>query len=99
MTLVSFLLPLVFLVQQNKGYPFEEPILLRSGGEIIDVEMGHAAPLLVDLDGDGKRELLVGQFGEGRLRIYDRTREAKAYGFGPVRYFEVGKHLGRVPTG
>ena len=46
------------------------PEKILAGGEAIDVEIGHAAPHVADLDGDGLPELLVGQFGSGMLRIY-----------------------------
>ena len=41
------------------------PVRLLAGGEPIDVCMGHAAPLMIDMDGDGLRDLLVGEFGTG----------------------------------
>ena len=103
MALLSLLLPLAFLFPQgppqDKGIQFQKPVLLRSEGKVIDVDIGHAAPLFVDLDGDGQRELLVGQFGEGKLRIYKREPGVKGVDFGPVRYLKVGDRLGRVPTG
>ena len=52
-----------------------KPRLVRAEGEPIDVDTGHAAPLMRDWDGDGTLDLLVGQFGSGRLRIY--PNEAK----------------------
>ncbi len=39
-------------------------------GTPIAVDVGHAAPYLYDIDRDGKKDLLVGQFGEGKLRFY-----------------------------
>ena len=38
------------------------PIQLRANGKPIDVTGGHATPCIADVDGDGKRDLLVGQF-------------------------------------
>src|SRR5947207_322117 len=45
-------------------------IQVKVGAKPITVDVGHSAPFLADLDGDGKAELLVGQFGEGKLRVY-----------------------------
>jgi hypothetical protein len=42
---------------------FEKPIRVEAGGKPIAVESGHAAPLFVDLDGDKKRDLVVGLYG------------------------------------
>ena len=44
---------------------FETPVRINAAGEPIDVTTGHAAPYLRDMDGDGKRDLLVGEFGDG----------------------------------
>ena len=46
------------------------PVRLLDGTEPIDVDRGHAAPAVFDLNGDGLKDLLVGQFGEGKLRVY-----------------------------
>jgi hypothetical protein len=36
------------------------PVQLRAGGHPINVDMGHAAPFVADLKGDGQMVLLVG---------------------------------------
>lgn len=41
------------------------PVRILAGGEPIDVTTGHAAPYVLDFDGDGVRDLLVGEFGDG----------------------------------
>ena len=46
------------------------PVQIMAGDKPIDVTIGHAAPFMADMNGDGKRDLLVGQFGDGALRIY-----------------------------
>ncbi|MCH2140418.1 MAG: VCBS repeat-containing protein, partial [Phycisphaerales bacterium] len=43
---------------------FDPPVPLRANGEIINVTTGHAAPCIYDFDGDGIRDLLVGEFGD-----------------------------------
>ena len=41
------------------------PVRILAGGQPIDVTTGHAAPHVMDFDGDGVRDLLVGEFGDG----------------------------------
>jgi hypothetical protein len=51
--------------QQPEASELLPPVRLSAGGEPIDVTVGHAAPLMIDVDGDGLRDLLVGEFGTG----------------------------------
>ncbi|MFN0128285.1 MAG: hypothetical protein ACKV19_16550 [Verrucomicrobiales bacterium] len=50
---------------------FGKPELLRAGGEPIKVAApGYACPSWADWDGDGKADLLVGQFAKGAITVY-----------------------------
>lgn len=78
---------------------FEAPVRLQAGGAFIDTEIGHAAPWVGDFDGDGIRDLLVGQFGGGKLLIFHNEGTTAAPRFGPGRLFQDGKPEGTVPAG
>lgn len=76
------------------------PVLIKAGSKPIDVEIGHAAPALADIDGSGKPKLLVGQFGEGKLRIYDNVGSRKTPRFSQdFEWLRAGRKVGKVPSG
>jgi len=77
-----------------------EPTKVNDGDKPIDVEIAHSVPYVVDWNGDGKKDLLVGQFGGGKLRVYLNSgtdKEPVFKGFEFVKDKE-GKDLS-VPCG
>ena len=86
----------------HAGPELSEPEAVKAGDASINVDVGHAAPFVCDWDGDGQRDLLVGQMGQmgqGRLRIYKNTGTNKAPAFSDHEIFKVGESEGTVPTG
>jgi hypothetical protein len=80
-------------------YKFAAPVRLEAGGKPIDTAVGHAHPLVVDFDGDGVNDLLVGQFGDGILWVYKNTGTNKEPKYAAGVQFKEGTKDGRVPTG
>lgn len=76
-----------------------EPIRLEAAGKPIDTEIGHAAPFVCDFDGDGLKDLLVGQFGKGILWIYRNEGTSSEPNLAAGIKFKDGKEDGRVPNG
>ncbi len=77
-------------VQESSPYQFAPPERITSSGEPIDVTVGHAAPYLQDFDGDGIRDLLVGEFGkepfpQERLPESYRSTSGKSGGYAQGR--------------
>jgi len=75
------------------------PVRIEAAGAPIDTGVGHAAPLVADFDGDGVRDLLVGQFGDGILRIYRNRGTDAAPELAAGFVFQGESPNGRVPTG
>lgn len=89
-------------VLQSQGPSVSEladPFLVMAGNEPLNVERGFAAPWYTDWDGDGVRDLLVGQFGDGKLRIYLNTGTDTRQEFSDFFYFQAAGAEGKVPVG
>lgn len=87
------------LVAQDQADVFEKPIRLQGDDGAIDVDVGHAAPFLGDIDKDGKPDLLVGQFGQGRMRIYKNVAKEGEPRFAGFSWLMAEKEIASVPTG
>lgn len=74
------------------------PVRVQVGDKPIDVEVGHAAPLFADFDGDGLADLLVGQFGDGKLRIHRNVGDARAPKFADFQWFVADGKEGTIPA-
>ncbi len=75
------------------------PVRIEAGGKPIDTATGHAAPFVCDWDGDGVKDLLVGQFGDGILTIYRNEGTNAAPKLAAGVKFQAGGKDGTVPSG
>ena len=76
------------------------PVRIEAAGKPIDSgNVGHAAPFVCDFDGDGKPDLLVGQFEGGLLNIYRNEGAAREPKLAAAQPFKAGAELGVVPAG
>jgi hypothetical protein len=97
--MLAFALTLASCAQATGSPAFERPFRLRDANGWIDVDQGRAAPLVTDFDADGLPDLLVGQFGGGKLRVYKNRGSAKAPRFDGFTWFQAGGHDGKIPIG
>jgi hypothetical protein len=82
----------------NAGDELGRPVRLECGGRPIDVDTGHAAPFVCDFDGDGLRDLLVGQFDKGKLRIHRNVGTSSDPRYDGFAYFQAGGEDATVPA-
>ena len=74
---------------------FQDPVRLKAGDAAVRVESpGYAAPCWADLDADGKSELLVGQFRDGKIRVFKHQAAEK---FDPGEWLQAGGEVAQVP--
>lgn len=98
-TLILVLTGLIPVENIAPSVELEPPVRIEAAGKPIDTEIGHAAPFVCDFDGDGLKDLLVGQFGEGLLRIYRNEGSNSEPKLATGVKFKEGKEDGRVPSG
>jgi hypothetical protein len=98
---VVFVVLAVLTAAENGGFSSDlaPPVRLEAAGKPIDTDIGHAAPFVCDFDGDGPKDLLVGQFGEGLLWIYRNEGTNSEPRLAAGVKFKEGKEDGRVPSG
>ena len=66
-----------------------------AGGAAIRVENpGYAAPCWADLRGDGKSYLLVGQFADGKIQVFEHLNAEK---FAPGKWLKAEGQIAEVP--
>jgi hypothetical protein len=102
MNILTLLVTLLMLSgpADDESNELRPPLPIMVEGEPLDIGRdGHSAPFVGDFDGDGNRDLLVGQYDEGRLRVYRNRGDNSRPRFGDYSWFEADGKPGRVPEG
>jgi hypothetical protein len=74
---------------------FESPVRLKADGVTVRVEVpGYAAPCWADIDGDGKKDLLVGQFKKGKIQVCKNLGAGK---LGKASWLQAEGQVAEVP--
>jgi hypothetical protein len=92
-------LAILFLAASPIGDGLAAPFRVTDSAGFVDVDGGHAAPLMVDFDSDGLADLLVGQFREGKLRVYKNFGTKKEPKFQGYTWFKAGEQDASIPSG
>ena len=78
MKVLSFAVLVPFLALTARATEFADPVRLEGNGNPVRVESpGYACPCWADIDGDGKKDLLVGQFAGGKIHVFKNTGDNK----------------------
>lgn len=77
---------------------FHKPVRLKADGEFIDTgeAWGHSGPWVADVDGDGLRDLIVGDFS-GQFRVYKNTGGDNEPKYAKCEYLKAGGEIAKVP--
>ncbi|SMC94083.1 FG-GAP and VCBS repeat-containing protein [Pedobacter africanus] len=70
---------------------------IEANGKPIAADIGHAAPFMIDFDGDGRKDLVMGEFKEGKARVYLNVGTDKAPQFKDFSYLQAGGKDASVP--
>jgi hypothetical protein len=74
---------------------FSEPVRLKGGDEFIKTESpGYACPCWADMDNDGKKDLIIGQFNGGKMKVYRNLGDGK---FDEGKWLEAEGDVAEVP--
>jgi hypothetical protein len=74
---------------------FTEPVRMMAGEQYVRVEApGWAAPCWHDVDRDGKKDLVVGQFHGGKMQVYKNLGGGK---LDEGRWLEADGKTAEVP--
>ena len=77
----------------------DEGVKLEAAGKPIDIEIGHLVPRACDWNNDGKKDLIVGQFKDGAIRLYLNVGTDAAPVFGEYSFLQAGGKPIRLDAG
>jgi hypothetical protein len=77
----------------------KDGVRLEADGTAIDIDIGHLVPCATDWNADGKKDLIVGQFSGGKIRLYLNHGTDSAPVFKDFEYLKAGGKEISLPAG
>jgi len=74
-------------------------VKLEADGKAIDVPIGHLVPCALDWNADGKKDLIVGVFQGGKIRLYLNQGTDAAPAFKNFSTLQAGGAEISLPSG
>ena len=97
-SVAALALAAVIPAQESQFHP---PVRLAADGAPIDIgklsKLAHAGPALGDLDGDGDRDLLVGDF-PGNFWVFENTGTDKEPSYRAKGQWQAGGKAAKTPV-
>ncbi len=79
----------------TRPFEFDSPTRLQTSEGPVRVDIpGYAAPCWADVNGDGDKDLLVGQFNGGKIRVYKNLGDQK---LAKGEWLQAGGEVAKVP--
>jgi hypothetical protein len=78
---------------------YNDFVYIEASGNPITVSGGHADPCVVDWDGDGLKDLILGEFTYGRIRFYPNSGTNNNPYFTTFSYLESDGSIIQVAYG
>lgn len=96
---IGSMMPTAAMADELRSPELLPPVRLttRDGRPIDTGRVGHAAPAWGDIDGDGRPDLLLGEYFEGRMRFYRNVGVSGRPEFEKYEWFRADGALARVP--
>lgn len=67
---LALIVPSILFAADPEFGPWQK---VEANGTPITLSLGHANPCMIDWDGDGRKDLLVGQYTGGKIRYYENS--------------------------
>ncbi len=97
---VAVMAVLAFTLLCSAGFgAMKDGVRLEADGKAIDVDIGHLVPCVTDWNSDGKKDLIVGQFSGGKIRLYLNQGTDSQPVFKDFEYLNAGGKQISLPAG